>query len=61
MMGRKTTAWDVASDGEQVMVLRRLFHEHPELQAEADQLVSATGSTAAVSGSRYRLHTWPIV
>lgn len=39
MTGRETTAWEIASDGEQVMVLRRLLDGHPELRAEADQLV----------------------
>lgn len=39
MTGRKTTAWEIVSDGEQVIVLRRLLDGHPELRAEADQLV----------------------
>jgi len=39
MTGRKTTAWEIASDAEQVVVLWRLLDRHPELRAEADQLV----------------------
>lgn len=39
MTGRGTTAWEIASDAEHVIVLRRLLDGHPELRAEADQLV----------------------
>ena len=39
MTGRKTTAWEIASDAEQVVVLWRLLDRHPELRAVADQLV----------------------
>jgi hypothetical protein len=39
MTERKATAWEIVSDEEQVVVLRRLLDVHPELRAEANQVV----------------------
>lgn len=36
---RQATAWEILSDAEHALVLRRLLQGHPELRAEADQLV----------------------
>lgn len=39
MTPRRPTAWEIQSDAEAVVVLHGLVETHPELRAEADQIV----------------------